>query len=163
MPCLPPVKDWMDYFGALTPVCITAFGAWIAWQQFRTNRDKLRLDLYQRRFHVYEAALSFYQALLESMDVESDEFYSLHKEFIKNYRETTFLFDPDVFDLMAKIFSAGGKVIGFRSHGKGQVHDLEFFMKWNSEANEAMADLEKFIFALENAIFPYLNFRKIVN
>jgi len=32
------------------------------------------------------------------MDVEGDEFRSLHKEFIKSYRETTFLFDPDVFE-----------------------------------------------------------------
>jgi len=164
MPCLPPVKDWIDYFGALTPVCITAFGAWIAWQQFRTNRDKLRLDLYQRRFHVYEATLSFYQALLGSPeDLKMQEFDVLHKEFIKSCREAKFLFDPDVVQLLEQFSIAGSVVVGFRLEGANMRHVMPTFLELNKASNDAMSSLGKLIFVLEDAIFPYLNFRKITN
>lgn len=40
-------------------VLISAYVAWVAYQQYRTNREKLRLDLYDRRFGVYTAAIDF--------------------------------------------------------------------------------------------------------
>jgi hypothetical protein len=47
-------KDFVDYVIAFTPSLIALFVAGVAWRQFKLGRDKLRLDLYERRFAVYE-------------------------------------------------------------------------------------------------------------
>lgn len=46
---------WLPYLsGLLTPV-VAAFGIWIAWNQWRTARRKLKLDLFDKRIVVYDA------------------------------------------------------------------------------------------------------------
>ncbi|HEV2293707.1 MAG TPA: hypothetical protein VGR35_07615 [Tepidisphaeraceae bacterium] len=42
----------------LTPL-IACLAVWIAFQQFRVARNKLRLDLYEKRFKVYSAVKEF--------------------------------------------------------------------------------------------------------
>ena len=46
------------------PIIMAIFLAYIAYQQMVTNRNKLRLDLYNKRFEVYSVALEFYQELI---------------------------------------------------------------------------------------------------
>jgi hypothetical protein len=61
-------KDVIDYLAAVTPILIACFVAWVAFQQFRIGRDKLRLDLCQRRFSVYEKTLFFYHSLTGTIE-----------------------------------------------------------------------------------------------
>lgn len=42
---------------------MAGFLAYIAYQQLETNRNKLKLDLYIKRFEVYSVSLTFYQEL----------------------------------------------------------------------------------------------------
>lgn len=61
VPRLMQLPEWVEYVKALgTPIaaligaCIAGF---IAYQQMRTARNKLKLDLFEKRIHVYNAAV----------------------------------------------------------------------------------------------------------
>jgi hypothetical protein len=49
----------------LTPTIAIA-GAYIAWQQWRTNRNKLKLDLFERRYALYDAAAKLLGSIMGS-------------------------------------------------------------------------------------------------
>jgi len=43
----------------LATAALGAFAAWIAYNQWRTSKEKLRLDLYKQRYQVYQAFTKF--------------------------------------------------------------------------------------------------------
>ena len=73
--------------GSYLPAIIAIFLAYIAYQQMSTNRNKLKLDLYNKRFEVYTDTLKFYQELMEE-EVSK----STHINFITSKEASLFLF-----------------------------------------------------------------------
>lgn len=77
-------RDLLDIISKLTPAFVTlvigVVAANIAWRQHVTARDKLRLDLFEKRFQVYESVLAVKSALLEGQWTQ---------ESIKQIREAT--------------------------------------------------------------------------
>jgi hypothetical protein len=71
----------------LTPL-IAVIAAYIAYQQFRTNRNKLRLDLYDRRFSLYSAFADLCVSVGSSMKPGSEEL----NRFLQARHATQFLF-----------------------------------------------------------------------
>ena len=68
-----------------------AIAAFLAW---RVARDKLKLDLYDRRFAIYDAALDFYflkDGQHASSDPETVE--RIKRKCVRASREARFLFD----------------------------------------------------------------------
>lgn len=51
----PGGPHWTGYATAIAVPIIALIGAWIAFRQSQIARNKLKLDLYDRRFKVYEA------------------------------------------------------------------------------------------------------------
>ncbi len=68
---------------------IAASVALIAFYQWKTNREKLRLDLYQRRFEIYLRVLDFHMALWQQDEHKLD---LLHVPFMKAFCDSKFLF-----------------------------------------------------------------------
>jgi hypothetical protein len=65
--------DWTTYVAAsLTPV-VAVFGILIAYRQWRTAQNRLKLDLFDRRMVVYESACQFLANILIHGRVERDE------------------------------------------------------------------------------------------
>jgi hypothetical protein len=63
---LPPLEitilaTWSQ--ALLTPV-IAATGIFVSWRQWRTNSQKLRYDLFEKRYAVYEAAVRFIASIM---------------------------------------------------------------------------------------------------
>jgi hypothetical protein len=82
----------------LTPlIAITA--AYIAYQQYRTNKQKLKLDMYEKRFKVYLGLQALLIHILENADV-SDEAL---KYFQISTSESVFIFDKDISDYLNSI------------------------------------------------------------
>lgn len=52
---MPPA--WIVVLSALLTPTIAIFGVYIAWQQWRLGRNKLKHDLFERRFRLYEGAV----------------------------------------------------------------------------------------------------------
>ena len=171
MPCQAQVKDWFDYFVALAPSIITAviaaFVAWVAYQQWRTNTEKLRLDLYNRRFDVYAQTLAFYQALIiYDPSADEDSFRKIRADFIKACRESQFLFDKSskISAIVNQMHDKSYAVSGFKENAKKMAAsgDPETLSKMSTESHDTLMMFLIYIEKLEHALAPYLNFHKLV-
>lgn len=80
----------------LATVVIAVYVASIGTFQWITARDKLRLDLYDRRFEVYLSALDFMQALMMWTSVPVGERLPKRIAFIRASRESRFLFADEL-------------------------------------------------------------------
>jgi hypothetical protein len=167
MTCPTICRDWFDYVVAIGPPLVTGvvtiFLAYIAYQQWKTNQEKLRLDLYNRRFEVYSNTITFFQFLSELPPGErSDEFKKVHRAFIRSSRESQFLFSNEskVFEILEKIHSDSFKVIGFKAIGTdvSKLGNNEVFTKMQVDANTVLADFDSSIKKLETAMSQYLRF-----
>jgi hypothetical protein len=84
--------------GMLTPV-IAVVAVYIAWQQHKTARDKLKLDLFDRRYKVYRGLMDLFACVATEGTVSNEDLG-------KFYRETDqkrFLFDDDVCDYLTEV------------------------------------------------------------
>ena len=82
---------------------MAAMAGFLTW---RVAHQKLKLDLYDKRFAIYEAALDFYllkDGHLDSGDPKRVE--DIHRTFIRACREAKFLFDTasGVFEALDKV------------------------------------------------------------
>jgi hypothetical protein len=78
---------------ALSPI-IAVIGGWIAWQQVRINRNKLKLDRFDKRFDIHEAAITFAATIAIRSKVDEAQF----GDFIKRTRGTRFLINKEMQD-----------------------------------------------------------------
>ncbi|MBU9163590.1 hypothetical protein [Burkholderia multivorans] len=149
---------------AIPTILISACVAWIAYQQHRTNREKLRLDLYDRRFGVYTASIDFYH-VLSSYDESNEQHREAHRSFVKAVRESRFLFghDSEIVSLLEEMHTRAARIMGYKTHGK-ELRD--------SDPNESRKRFEvqqadyfwigsdRGLLRLEAALSPFLDFRK---
>jgi hypothetical protein len=66
--------------------------AWVGFQQHVLAREKLKLDLFEKRFAVYKAAQRFLSSILTSGALESNA----HGEFRRDNQDAVFLFGPEI-------------------------------------------------------------------
>lgn len=83
---------------ALSPV-IGIAAWWVARQQVRINRNKLKLDRFDRRFAIYEAAMTFV-AQITTEDVVRDDRV---REFLLQTRGARFMVSQDMGDYLNEL------------------------------------------------------------
>jgi len=153
-------KSYFDWIVALTPIIISIAVALIGCFQYRINKHKFRLDLYNRRFAVYEKALSFFQAYYYSDD--QAKLNDCTKEFIRFYRESVFLFglESDVYKTLTELkdtllfLSEFKKEFCVEPYNKDLYNVMLTAKKEKRDPNAIMQDLEK-------ALMKWLDFKKI--
>lgn len=89
----------------LTPV-IAIVATYIAWQQWRTNQQKLNLDRYDRRLRVYEEVRKIIGIVVRDADVSKDDL----TRFITSVSEADFLFGSEVTDYINEIHKRGSNL-----------------------------------------------------
>jgi hypothetical protein len=95
--CFLPLVVW--YFqGLLTPV-IAVVAVYIARQQWKTNAHKLKLDLYDRRFKVFEAAREIL-GLMYTSGVRDAQLLNV----LTKTADTEFLFGREVKEYLEEIY-----------------------------------------------------------
>ncbi|WP_395670195.1 hypothetical protein [Rhodoferax sp.] len=156
-------KDWFDYTSALTPVFIALFVAFIAYRQWRVAREKLRLDLYNKRFTIFEVTLNFYQQLLDGRNISAEEMQSLHRKYIGAMIESKFLFSPstNVYELMKEFNKSAFVIKGSRDVLKTQGIPPELFTQTQKKLTDEQIVLEAKLSSIEAAISKYLYFGAI--
>ncbi len=82
----------------LTPL-IAAVVAYIAYQQYKVNRDKLRFDLYDRRLKVFEGLMVLLSVIFRKGKCTDQE----RDQFQRTTVEAGFLFDKDIADYLDTI------------------------------------------------------------
>ena len=89
----------IDVFSSLLTPVIAAMAVYIAYQQWQTNRRKLKLDLYERRLRVYQAVTRFIGKVVKDVSPDFQDF----SEFWRNTAEADFLFGSDVRDYIREL------------------------------------------------------------
>ncbi|MDL1968144.1 MAG: hypothetical protein LWW97_06235 [Deltaproteobacteria bacterium] len=88
--------------GLLTPL-IAIVATYIAWQQWQTTRQKLNLEKYDRRLHVYEEVRKILSIILRDAGASTDDLL----KFITSASEADFLFGPDITEYIDQIYKRG--------------------------------------------------------
>ena len=82
----------LNIFRALLAPVIAGVVAYIAYQQHKTNRDKLRFDLYDRRLKVFEGLMVLLWVIFRKGTCNDQE----RDQFQRATVEGSFLFDKDI-------------------------------------------------------------------
>jgi hypothetical protein len=90
---------WMQWGQALGVIAVSGLGAWIAFKQVKIATAKLNLDLYDRRFKVFEAARDLVTHVMREAQVGLGDIRS----FNFGVADATFLFDTDVESYLATL------------------------------------------------------------
>src|SRR5689334_23253843 len=90
------MKEW---FQALATPTIGLLALYIAWQQWRTNRLKVRHDLYERRLSLYLAVMEFLVAANANRATDAERHV-----FLQKTRESYFLFGPKTSDYLKCLY-----------------------------------------------------------
>ena len=104
---------------ALFSLIIGLAVVYIAYQQHKTNRNKLRLELYDRRFKLYNEITSLIGSIVQMGDVSDSDLMGC----LRNTREAVFLFKEDIPKYIEELYKQatelqflekviGGKVAG---------------------------------------------------
>lgn len=73
-------------------VLVAALVAWIAYQQYRLAQERFKLDLFDKRFAVFEATRTFLRAIVTEAKLDLDELFRYRRET----QDATFLFGPEI-------------------------------------------------------------------
>lgn len=154
-------KDWLDYISAFTPILVALFVAYIAYRQWRIAQQKLRLDLYNKRFAIFETTLHMFQELLGGTSLTVDQFDSLHRQYITAMIEAKFLFDAEsgINELMTAFNESAFVIKGSRDIMKTSGILPEMINETSNRMLEEQKNLPAKLNALEKAMAPYLLFR----
>src|ERR1700722_10009434 len=83
---------WVQWPQAILVLVLSCLGAWIAYKQVRIATAKLNLDLYDRRFKVFEAAKNLVSQVMREAHVGRGNIST----FNLGVADATFLFEPDI-------------------------------------------------------------------
>jgi ABC-type multidrug transport system fused ATPase/permease subunit len=145
---------------AVSTTIVAAYVAVISRRQWQTANEKLRLDLYDRRFEIYLAVLDFYQALVLWEGTEAQ--IALQLPFLRAYRESMFIFPAKsgVYELLTEFQSHAYNVTQyerfrsiFRSAGMLPIK--------TSERLDSQKWIVKSIETLEEKMKPFISFDRL--
>jgi hypothetical protein len=96
-------KDWVQILNALLTPLIAVIAAYIAWQQYLTNHNSLRNQLYERRHAVFKAFMSYLADIIR----EGKTNYQRTGQFYAEASEAEFLFSDAIPKHMEELYSKG--------------------------------------------------------
>lgn len=79
---------------------IAVVAVYVAWQQLNTNRRKLKLDLFDRRYVAFEAIGEFIGSILTSGKVQQGKEF----QFLVDTKAVSFLFDKEISEFVSEIY-----------------------------------------------------------
>jgi hypothetical protein len=156
------VSFWIDptlrFVTAVAATCVAFYVARISKRQWQTNQEKLRLDLYQRRFEIYLRVLEFHLALLEWQD--EPKLAVLHRPFLKAFCESKFLFPQKsgIHDFLGEYNERAARVRAYK--GRPDLSN-EASPEERAQLAEDQKWMRNLIGTLDKKLSPYLNFDSI--
>jgi len=140
--CLPVIAGINDLIQDTTTsvtVMIAVAAFYVAYQQYKTNKNKLKLDLYDRRYKVYQSVVKFITGAVQDRNVTNVEITTLQR----NTRDSIFLFRAEVIEYINELVQRGSQL-----QADPQNEQKEWFCKQLSLVNEKFN--------------PYLSFQEIM-
>jgi hypothetical protein len=140
---------------ALVALSVTAYFAWhqkkIAKEQADIAKEKLRLDLYDRRFEIFSSIFDFHTAVI--LWEGSPEQQKARQRFFRAYQASGFLFKKEsgIEDLLKKVQENGVEIIGSKNN------DPDGFLL----TPQHRSIFEESLRELKAAMHQYLDFSKL--
>jgi hypothetical protein len=79
---------------------IAAFGAWVAYRQYRNDQLKIRHDLYDRRLAVFNGFAEFLAHISQHADASEEAM----RAYLQRVRESYFLFGKDISEYLDDLY-----------------------------------------------------------
>ena len=140
---------------AIAQITISCAVAYVAWQQWKTARDKLQLDCYEKRFRIYNATTDFISVV--AWDVSGNIGQDQVVKFDMARREAYFLFagDDDLLKFLDDLRQKAQDLATWKQQAKGQGVGSEASTERDKLNNwfHNQFEVAKLKFA------PYLSFR----
>jgi len=99
-------KDWIEILSALLTPTIAILGIYIAYQQWRTNRNRLKLELFNKRYEIFTNIKKFIANILSSGLVAQ----GADIQFLKDTKSVAFLFDDNIANLTNEMYKMANKL-----------------------------------------------------
>jgi hypothetical protein len=101
------VKKLLEVFsGLLTPV-LAVIASIILVKQYRVEKNRWRLALYDKRYAVYEAAMSFIAGIVRTGTATNEALF----EYLRACRDKEFLFGSKVQELLGNIYNKANEIV----------------------------------------------------
>lgn len=94
-------KPLIDLFISLIPIAITAIGLYIAIQQYITAKKKLKLDLFDKRFLIFQNTKNYIGEVVSHVTATDEK----QREFLVGTRGSQFVFGQEVKDYIDEVWS----------------------------------------------------------
>jgi hypothetical protein len=104
---------WIEYLQALGPTSIAVAVGFIAYRQWATARDRVKLDLFDRRYAVYQELRTLLATALQDGTIN----YEAVRMFARTTRGLEFLFGGEVEDYLEGLM----KTLNSWAYHAGQV------------------------------------------
>jgi hypothetical protein len=93
-----PNPGWVDWLSAMLVPTIALFGVFIAWQQWRTNRARLKSELFDRRYAQFKVVTDFIGSIMASGKCLGEE----QRKYLVGTRGMRFAFDKRIAEYVDK-------------------------------------------------------------
>jgi hypothetical protein len=130
--------------------------ACIAWQQWQVAHAKLRLDLFDRRYKVYDATRAFLSVIVANANFDNSQLFT----FYAGISDAGFLFDAAVVDYLEQIKT---RAIDMRLKNKllGNVSKDDERARLAQAETEQLLWLNEHVKVMGRVFTPYLGFSHI--
>jgi hypothetical protein len=143
----------MNSLPAYLTAVTAAIVAWVGYEQFRLARERLKLDLFEKRFVVYKAAQRVLSAVLRDAAVGSPDLL----EYRRDSQDAAFLFGQEIVDYLAtldhRILKLGAACDELKDLACGPERS-----RLAEEKRRLCADLLGELPKLKDVFAPYLRF-----
>ena len=157
------MSDWLKNAEGVATVVIAVYVASVGTLQWFIAHEKLRLDLYDRRFDVYVNSVQYMQTVMDWKSLDPETRIADRRAFIRSVRESRFLFADDerVFKLLEEFNLCSFKVTGFieQDHSAEVLYSHDAFKLRFAEHNSQLQWVTNAPIRLEELLLPYLAFR----
>jgi len=134
----------------------------VGYSQMKIASAKTKLDLYNKRFGVYLAALEYYQDIHSEV---KDILKARANKFIHAFRESKFLFDAKdgIYEILDRVQKNGVVVRAHEEFRQNPNPNTDSELGWRLHNNSLVAHSEmgKDILKLEDQLKDYLSFHNV--
>ena len=145
----------MEYYISAIATLIAGIIAWTGYQQHRLAKEKLKLDLFEKRFSVYKGVQIFLSQIMQEGKLNLDSLWELQKAT----QEAEFLFETEIPKYIDSIRSKALKMRTIQSKYENMPTGDERSRLVDKE-HTIFTELTNGLPALSQVFMPYLKFSK---
>ena len=132
------MENIIDILKALLTPLIAVVATYIAWQQWKTNQQKLKLERYDRRLRIYEEVIKILSIILRDAKANTGDLL----KFRTSVSEADFLFGPEIPEYIDEIYKRGLSLWRWNQEYRDSTQVMPEGYDHNKVVNEKYKELE---------------------